>query len=242
MLKHSFLIITLALFFDGCSAPDKNPSLDAQRLRVGFDIDDTILFSRDNFLEAPHHSDDPDHLDYAWVNRHDSLYSQMIEPIKTLVTWYHEQGHGVYFITARPGDDGAVLARFLSRELGFQVVVDRELFFSPKEKHPLTGKRYTTKHRVMKQLGLHIYFGDSDTDMIAASIAGVRAVRVLRDPRSIRAYSKNYFGNILSPEIQDAAPFDVTDYERFIQQGVGPYGEHIYPLYIQPLDSMIRLP
>ena len=32
------------------------------QLKVGFDIDDTVLFSRDNFLKAPHMSEDPDHL------------------------------------------------------------------------------------------------------------------------------------------------------------------------------------
>ena len=38
-------------------------------LNVGFDIDDTILFSRDVFLNIPKDKRDP--IDYGWVNKQD---------------------------------------------------------------------------------------------------------------------------------------------------------------------------
>lgn len=238
MKRHlHFYILTLILVVNACTS--SSPAVDTQRvkgqLKVGFDIDDTILFTRDNFLDAPSLSDDPDHLDYGWINRHDSVYSKLVKPVADLVWFYRAHGHEVYFITARPGPNGEAVGRFLSRELGFPVVVDKNLFFSPKEKDPISGKRFTSKHHLISKLGLHIFFGDSDTDMIAASIAGVRAVRVVRDQRSVEAYSRNYFGDTKSGA-EEAAPFDEATYQKFLGASVGPYGETIYPIYIKTED------
>ena len=42
-------------------------------LNVVFDIDDTVLFSRDVFLNLPDDKQNP--TDYGWINSHDSDYS-----------------------------------------------------------------------------------------------------------------------------------------------------------------------
>lgn len=235
MNKSSLLSLTLLvlLISTGCVPPEMAPSKPPVlgKLKVGFDIDDTILFSRDNFLKAPHMSDDPDNVDFGWVNQHDSLYSVVIKPIADLITFYRSQGHEIYFITARPGMNGEYVGRHLTRELGFPVELGKNLFFSAKKKDPLSGHRFTTKHETISMLGLHIFYGDSDTDMVAASIAGVRAVRVVRDQRSVLAYSKNYFGNTRSP--QGGSPYSYEDYQNFLGSGVGPYGETIFPIYSQ---------
>lgn len=207
------------------------------QLKVGFDVDDTILFSRDNFLKAPHLSDDPDHLDYGWVNQHDSLFSVTIQPMANLIEFLKAHGHEVYFITARPGINGDAVARHLTRELGFEVVKDVNLFFAPKRKDPVSGKKFTTKHEIITALGLHIFYGDADNDMVAASIAGIRGVRVVRDARSVEAYSRNYFGDTKS-EPKASAPYTEENYQEFLNRGVGPFGETIYPLYIVPSDSL----
>lgn len=226
------LVITIALFLSACTTPEVtgDPQPVLGQLKVGFDIDDTVLFSRDNFLKAPHMSDDPDQVDFGWVNMHDSLYSVVIQPIAELIDFLHAGGHEVYFITARPGTNGAAVGRFLSLKLGFPVVLDQNLFFSAKKKDPLSGHRFTTKHELISKLGLHVFYGDSDTDMIAASVAGIRAVRVVRDARSVEAYSKNYFGDTRSTH-QPKAPYSEEEYQKFLSMGVGPYGETIYPIY-----------
>ncbi len=232
------LNFTLLLTLIACAVPENTRQLEPQvgKLKVGFDIDDTVLFSRDNFLLAPHMSDDPDHLDYGWVNLHDSLHSVIIEPVAELIGYLRAHGHTIYFITARPGINGEAVARHLSRELNFPVVVDENLFFSPKEREPETGHKFTTKHKRISSLGLHIFYGDSDTDIIAASIAGVRAVRVVRDPRSVEAYSRNYFGDTRG-EPKSRAPFSEREYQKFISGGVGPFGETIYPIFSSGPDS-----
>lgn len=206
------------------------------QLKVGFDIDDTVLFSRDNFLKAPQMSSDPDHLDFGWVNEHDSLYSVIIEPVADLIGFLKAHGHEVYFITARPGINGEVVARFLSSELGFTIEKDKTLFFAPKRRDPQTGFKYTTKHELITSLGLHIFYGDSDTDMVAASIAGVRGVRVVRDSRSVVAYSRNYFGDTRTTPTKDA-PYTEETYQKFLAGNVGPYGETIFPIYELPKST-----
>ena len=47
-------------------------------LNVGFDIDDTILFSRDVFLNIPENKRNP--IDYGWINRQDRKLSLFITP------------------------------------------------------------------------------------------------------------------------------------------------------------------
>ena len=42
-------------------------------LNVGFDIDDTILFSRDVFQSIPKNKRNP--IDYSWVNKQDAKLS-----------------------------------------------------------------------------------------------------------------------------------------------------------------------
>ncbi|MFC1760421.1 hypothetical protein ACFLZD_02745, partial [Candidatus Neomarinimicrobiota bacterium] len=92
-------------------------------------------------------------------------------------------------ITARPGLNGDSVAVFLSKNLNFNVKVDSNLFFSPKEY--VDGFKYTTKHRVMEQLDIDIYYGDSDTDIIAAIKADVHSVRIVRSNASIKEYGGN---------------------------------------------------
>ncbi len=194
-------------------------------LKVGFDIDDSLLYSEPMFRTAPR--DQEGHLDYGWINTRDREYSEWITPTVTLVDFFIAHGHKVYFITARKPDHGGALAAFLEEKFKIPVVVGENLFFSPKE--TIHGKRYTTKQRVLKMLDLDLYYGDSDTDMIAALKADVHPVRLVRDQHSIQAYGSNYFGN-LNKGNTAAAPFNQEDLKRFYRSGVGIFGEAIYPL------------
>ena len=194
-------------------------------LNVGFDIDDTVLFSRDVFLSLPDDKQDP--IDFSWINSHDSDYSIYIEPVIELIDYFLSNGHNVFFITARPGPNGRILAEFLTAGLGFPVVVNKNLFFSPKQ--TINGKRFTTKHRLMKRLKIDLFYGDSDTDMIAALKAGVHPVRVIRNEASIIEYGSNYFGNTLKGDSPEA-PFSNNELKIFYKSKIGVFGESIYPI------------
>ncbi|MFQ6673319.1 MAG: HAD family acid phosphatase [Fidelibacterota bacterium] len=194
-------------------------------LRVGFDVDDTVLYSRRLFESLPENKRAP--VDYGWINSHDKDYSIPIEPTATLIHFFRAHGHEVYFITSRDDGNGSQLAEYLSDVLGFDVVKDRNLFFSPRER---SGEnRYTTKHRVMKDLHLDLFYGDSDNDMIAALKAGVHPVRIVRHSSSIEQYGSNYFGNTLDGS-SPGAPFSSDDLKIFYRAHVGIFGETIYPI------------
>ena len=194
-------------------------------LNVGFDVDDTILFSRDVFLSLPDDKRDP--VDYGWINSHDKEFSLFITPTVELLNYFHTNGHNVFFITARPGTKGNILAEFLADELGFSVRINKSLFFYPKE--TIKGKRYTTIHRLMKRLKLDLFYGDADTDMIAALKAGVHPVRVVRHETSITEYGSNYFGNTNKGNSAQT-PFTKDDLKLFYNSNVGIFGESIYPI------------
>jgi len=194
-------------------------------LNVGFDVDDTILFSRDVFLNLPDDKRDP--VDYGWINSHDKEFSLFITPTVELINYFHTNGHNVFFLTARPGTKGNILAEFLEDELGFSIRVNKNLFFSPKE--TIKGKRYTTKHRLMQRLKLDLYYGDADTDIIAALKAGVHPVRVVRHETSIVEYGSNYFGNTNKGNSAQT-PFTKDDLKLFYNSNVGIFGESIYPI------------
>ena len=145
------------------------------QLNVGFDIDDTVLFSRDVFLNIPKDKRSP--IDYGWVNTHDDGMSIYIDPTVKLINYFISNGHNVLFITARSGENGEALATFLSQGLGFPIKKNMNLFFAPSEK--INGKNHTTKHRIMKRLNLDLFYGDGDSDIIAALKAGIHPVRIV---------------------------------------------------------------
>tara|TARA_B100000989_G_scaffold113347_1_gene83274 strand:+ start:1516 stop:2193 length:678 start_codon:yes stop_codon:yes gene_type:complete len=194
-------------------------------LNVGFDIDDTILFSRDVFLNIPENKRNP--IDYGWVNKQDQKLSLLIEPTLDLISYFNNNGHEIYFITARSGENGQYLAKFLSDNLQMNIMKDKNLFFCPKE--IINGKRYTTKHHQMKKLKLDLFYGDADTDMIAALKANVHPIRIVRHKKSIEQYGKNYFGNVLQGK-SNKSPFKIDDLKIFYSKSVGIYGESIYPI------------
>ncbi len=199
------------------------------KMKVGFDIDDTTLYSERAFVVAP--KTETGRTDYSWINTHDKEFSLLIDPVITLIKYFRSTGHEVFFITARPGPNGDSVAVFLSKSLNFDVKVDSNLFFSPKEY--INGFKYTTKHRKMNELDLDIYYGDSDTDIIAAIKADVHPVRIVRSNDSIKEYGGNYFGDTHDGESPDA-PFKKKDLKFFYRAKVGIFGESIYPIIWKP--------
>ena len=195
------------------------------QLKVGFDIDDTVLFTEPMYATSPR--DDEGVIDYSWINTHDKDYSILIDPTVDLIRYFRSNGHIVYFITAREGLNGIRLAEFLSHELEMDIHVNKNLFFSPDEK--VNGFNYTTKHKTFKNLDLDLYYGDSDRDIIAALKADVYPIRVIRNKYSLNSYGNNYFGNTLE-EVSDKTPFNKDDLKKFYNKSVGIFGESIYPI------------
>ncbi len=222
-LNRKLLTISLLTIITlSCNSTDQaEPGI----LRVGFDIDDTVLFSYAIFANLPADKINP--IDFGWVNSKDRELSVPITPSIELVQFYRAHGHEVFYITAREPQNGELLAEYLTDLLGYKIIVGENLFFSPKER--IGDHRFTTKHRRMRQLRLDLYYGDSDTDMIAALKAKVHPVRVARHQLSIDQYGKNFFGNT-NDGTTNAAPFSGGDLQQYYRGSVGIFGESIYPI------------
>ena len=101
-------------------------------LNIGFDIDDTVLYSEVNFQTYIKENGYP--VNYGWINQNDKNFSFPITPTFDLIHFFRSKGHNVFYITARPGTNGEDLAKFLTKELGYKVEKDIDLFFMPKER------------------------------------------------------------------------------------------------------------
>ena len=202
-------------------------------LKVGFDIDDTVLYSEPAFQH--YIKEHGTLIDYGWINANDNQFSIPITPTVELVHFFKTNGHEVYFITARSGENGDILAEYLTIVLGYEIRKNVNLFFMPKD--TLNGKKYTSKHIKMNELGLDLFYGDSDLDIIAALKAGIHPVRVVRHQKSLNQYGANYFGNTNKGDSKKV-PFNSDDLEKFYNKSVGVFGESIYPIIWEgPIDE-----
>ena len=77
----------------------------------------------------------------------DEKLSLFIEPTVKLIKYFKNNGHNIFIITARSGENGHYLTKLLSDSLGLNIKKNENLFLS---KESIDGKRYTTKHYQMK--------------------------------------------------------------------------------------------
>jgi acid phosphatase (class B) len=180
---------------------------------VGFDIDDTLLFSTPAFGRGFATGGTPAPTDTTFwtaVNGCDpgcdaqtltlpdgttkELPATGASAVKSkayaLVQYHLSLGQQVYAITARPDINGDVLRDYLQAELG----IDRaNVYFEP-----------VMKTDRMAALGLDVFYGDSDSDITdARKVPGrtVLGVRFERSPKSsyrdsgrLAKYHPGYFG------------------------------------------------
>jgi acid phosphatase (class B) len=185
---------------------------------VGFDIDDTLLFSTPTFARgfATGGLPKPDDVVF-WTatngcdggcsevqltlpdgttrtlpaNAASTVKAQALE----LVDYHRSLGQEVYAITARPDINGDPLRAYLEAELG----IDRDhVFFEPDIDQPGNPAGKTDR---IASLALGVFYGDADSDITDARKANVRAVRFQRSPRSsnrkdgrLNKYHPGYYG------------------------------------------------
>jgi acid phosphatase (class B) len=188
---------------------------------VGFDIDDTLLFSTPTFTRAFATGGTPkpdDAVFWTQANRCDpgcpaesltlpdgtikqlpaSVPSGVKDRIRDQVAFHQARGAEVYAITARPDINGDALRTYIETELG---IPSDHVFFEPDLDQPGNPAGKTDR---MAQLGLDVFYGDSDSDITDAQKtpgAHVRGIRVLRSPKSsnrsggrLAKYHPGYYG------------------------------------------------
>lgn len=162
--------ITLAQLFDslGTAAP----------MAVGFDVDDTVLFSSPCFYEGQQKYS-PGSNEYLkdsafWTetNAGCDRYSIPKDTARALIAEHQRRGDSIWFITARPHTEGEQVTAILKQT------------FAIEHMQPVVFTSGPEKTRFIHERGLSIYYGDSDNDISSAREAGARPIRVMRASNS----------------------------------------------------------
>ncbi|MCV6590999.1 MAG: hypothetical protein OIF57_18555 [Marinobacterium sp.] len=141
---------------------------------VGFDVDDTVLFSSPGFHYLINFKGLSTRGEVFW-NWMNNGFDEMSIPKasgRELVQFHRNRGDVVYFITRRPGTEVEELTSVLNvvMEAGVNIPV---VFTDEQSKTPYIKKR-----------AIDVYYGDSDTDITEAEAAGAEGVRVMRSSAS----------------------------------------------------------
>ncbi|TBV03721.1 acid phosphatase AphA [Stutzerimonas kirkiae] len=186
-ISRFFSVSFLGLLLLGCtsyqpqpdirwiSIPDLAGSVQGRApMAVGFDIDDTVLFSSPCFYYGQQKyspgSDDYLKSQSFWneINGGCDRYSIPKDVARALIELHQQRGDTLYFITGRPYTEGEQLTGILQKTFA---IVDMQ---------PVVFTSGPEKSRFIRERGLRIYYGDADSDIISAREAGARPIRVMR--------------------------------------------------------------
>ncbi len=150
----------------------------AAPMAVGFDVDDTVLFSSPGFYYGMNKYSPGSarfmQSDTFWQEMNNQLdaFSLPKEIARRLIDLHKSRGDTIYFVTARPATPTEQLTPLLAK------------IFDIPNMHPVIftgfapGKNF--KIEPLRQLRIRIFYGDSDGDIEAAQAAGARPVRIMR--------------------------------------------------------------
>ncbi|WP_435928167.1 acid phosphatase AphA [Dryocola sp. BD613] len=162
----------------------ENSLLGRPPIAVGFDIDDTVLFSSPGFYRGQKEFS-PGKQDYLknpafWekMNNGWDEFSMPKEVAKSLIAMHLKRGDSVYFVTGRSRTKTETVTTTLQNDFLIpQAFVNPVIFAGDKE-----GQN--TKTQWLKDKQIKIFYGDSDNDITAAQEVGARGIRILRASNS----------------------------------------------------------
>lgn len=189
--KSSLIIITVSLFLLSCSPIDQEENIrwisfddiasslqSHPPMSVGFDIDDTVLFSSPGYYYgqmkySPENSSYLTRIDF-WQEMNNGLdaFSLPKEIARKLIAFHLERGDSIYFITGREPTESESLTELLARTFGLDKP-NKVIFTGPSSKE-------NPKIRPLREHNIQIYYGDSDSDIQAAQSLRIRAIRIIR--------------------------------------------------------------
>ncbi|MBD2810657.1 acid phosphatase AphA [Xenorhabdus sp. Vera] len=153
-------------------------------MAVGFDIDDTVLFSSPGFYRGKLEYSPNDHSYLKnpefWekMNNEWDKFSMPKEIGIELVQMHLKRGDEVYFITGRTKTKTETVTKYLQEGLHIPVNKMNAVIFAGDE----PGKN--NKISWMKDNKLKIYYGDADADIAASRELNIRGIRILRASNS----------------------------------------------------------
>jgi len=153
-------------------------------IAVGFDIDDTVLFSSPGFYRGQKEFS-PGKQDYLknpafWekMNNGWDAFSMPKESGRALIAMHLKRGDSVYFVTGRSETKTETVTKTLQDD--FKIPQDKMnavIFAGDKADQ-------NTKTQWLKDKQIKIFYGDSDGDITAAQAVNARGIRVLRASNS----------------------------------------------------------
>lgn len=190
-MRINAMYLAAALSLAGCASapsvppvhwitvPDLQSSLGSTApMAVGFDIDDTVLFSSPCFYYGKQKyspgSEAYLHNDAFWteINAGCDRYSIPKQAARQVIEMHKARGDVIYFITGRPHTQGEQLTTLLQRD------------FAIKDMQPVVFTSGPEKTRFIHDRGLKLYYGDADSDITSARNAGARPIRIMRAANS----------------------------------------------------------
>ncbi|MGF1759142.1 acid phosphatase AphA [Photobacterium sagamiensis] len=153
-----------------------------QPITVGFDIDDTVLFSSPGYHRGQQEFS-PNSFSYLksqkfWdkMNCDWEKFSLPKEVGKKLIEMHQKRGDDIYFITGRTSSDCEISTQYLKDTFGIKNM--HKVIFAGSSKTEYTKTKY------IKANNIKMYYGDSDGDIISARNAGAEGIRIMRTANS----------------------------------------------------------
>ncbi|WP_238081909.1 MULTISPECIES: acid phosphatase AphA [Pseudescherichia] len=153
-------------------------------MAVGFDIDDTVLFSSPGFwrgkeLYSPQ-SEAYLHNPEFWekMNNGWDEFSIPKEVARTLIALHVKRGDAIYFVTGRSQTKTETVSKTLQDDFQIPAANMNPVIFAGDQ----PGQN--TKTQWLQDKQIKMFYGDSDNDIRAAREVGARGIRVLRASNS----------------------------------------------------------
>ena len=153
-------------------------------MAVGFDIDDTVLFSSPGFWRGKK-TFSPESEDYLknpvfWekMNNGWDEFSMPKEVARQLIAMHVKRGDSIWFVTGRSQTKTETVSKTLQDDFLIPAANMNPVIFAGYK----PGQNTKTQWLQAKQI--KVFYGDSDNDITAAREAGARGIRVLRAANS----------------------------------------------------------
>ena len=151
-------------------------------IAVGFDIDDTVLFSSAGFYRGKEAFSPKDNAflksQKFWdkMNCEWEKFSLPKQIAKELIAMHQSRGDQIYFITARDPSSCEISTELLKKTFNIKKMHKVIFTGSSKTQYPKTP--------YIKANNIKLYYGDSDGDIISAQKAGAEGIRIVRPSNS----------------------------------------------------------
>lgn len=180
-------------------------TLPKRRIAVGFDVDDTLVFSAPAFNELQPKFDpdvirpkDPSKLTPEQQGQYHAFWNDLNERADDAST-PKKIGQRLLDLHVARKDDIFIVSRRQATVPPSDASERRlERMFHVELEHPLVQTNLTDKTPFLCRAGIELYYGDSDSDITAAFAAGATPVRV---KRAANSYAKDAVHNGQMDEI-----------------------------------------